>query len=128
MTVVTFATPQPEKIPSSISSFLQNLPLLMIPLPFSNFSIPPFLGFLVRSIRLPPLGLSYDFMKQKESMYMTPERHYWLGIKKVFMTKCITIFTQYELFRIVKIWFISQPVFTYPKLTIETLEQCVKYV
>ena len=50
--VVTFATPQVEKIPrlTAFTSFLQNPLLLKIPLPFSNFSIPSFLGFLVSSI------------------------------------------------------------------------------
>ena len=40
---------------NSIPPFLQNSPFLGSPLPFSNFSIPSFLGFLVRSI--PPFKM-----------------------------------------------------------------------
>ena len=65
VTVVTFVTPQLEKIHRLTASlfFLQDppSPLVRIPLPFRNFSILPFFGFLVRSIHpLKNRGPNYD--------------------------------------------------------------------
>ena len=52
--VSTFATPQLEKILRLTASLSYRItPFLESPLPFKNFPIPPFLGFLVRSIPLP---------------------------------------------------------------------------